>query len=71
MTDMVTKFKDKYGQTVTPIKVAVFYDGIGDEFMDFNIQEESQVSTIIREYNESGDYSLRFIEIKTDYEYSS
>lgn len=45
-------------------KVAVFFDCVGCEYMEFNIKEESQVDEIMREWNSDPVYNLIFDGLK-------
>lgn len=54
---------------INKVLVAVMYDGIGEEYMEFNINKESDAENIINEYNATGEYCLTLHSIKPDYEY--
>lgn len=47
-------------------KIAVFYDCVGNEYMEFNITRESEVEAIITDYNKDGEYGLRFVSMKVE-----
>jgi hypothetical protein len=54
---------------INKIMVAVMYDDVGEEFMEFIIKSKSDVMSIISDYNSTDEYSLSLYRIKTDYEY--
>ncbi|MNI95448.1 hypothetical protein D3C73_1537170 [compost metagenome] len=52
------------------VQVAVFYDLIGGEYMEFEIASNNEVDSIMNQYNSTGEYELSFREIKNDYAYT-
>lgn len=55
---------------ITPVSVAVFYDNIGGEYMEYIITNESEINVIMNDYNKTGEYDLNFRNTYIDYEYS-
>ncbi|MNR61623.1 hypothetical protein D3C85_1834230 [compost metagenome] len=54
-----------------PVLVAVMYDGIGEEYMEFEISKESEIQGIIDDYNSTGEYKLSFTKVYTDHFYTA